>query len=108
MMGAHFRLLVIAAVVVSGACRRPAPPTTGPAAVSATAGDSSCVAAFDSLQSVFAHDYPGYREKVAGHEAALAALTDSVRATARSADGYQVCIPARCSAGRSSSATRTS
>lgn len=43
---------------------------------------------------MFRHDYPGYREKVAGHERQLAALTDSVRAVARTSDEYQICIPA--------------
>jgi hypothetical protein len=56
--------------------------------------DSSCVAALDSLQAIFRRDYPGYRDKVPGHERALAALTDSVRATARRSDHYSVCIPA--------------
>jgi hypothetical protein len=44
--------------------------------------------------AIFRHDYPGYREKVTGHEAALAALTDSVEAVVRTATRYQVCIPA--------------
>jgi len=57
-------------------------------------GDSSCIAALDSLQAIFRHDYPGYREKVAGHANQLAALDDSVRAVARTSDEYQVCIPA--------------
>jgi hypothetical protein len=65
-------------------------PTTSPP----VAGDSSCVAALDSLQSIFRHDYPGYREKVAGHEKQLAALGDSARAVARTSDAAEVCIPA--------------
>jgi hypothetical protein len=46
------------------------------------------------MMAIFARDYAGYRDKVAGREAALRALTDSVRAVARTADTYQVCIPA--------------
>jgi peptidase S41-like protein len=65
-----------------------------PTTSSPVAGDSSCVAALDSLQSIFRHDYPGYREKVAGHEKQLAALGDSVRAVARTSDSAEVCIPA--------------
>src|SRR5689334_14774683 len=56
--------------------------------------DSSCVAALDSLRLLFRRDYPGYSEKVSGHEAALAALTDSARAIARTSDDHTVCIPA--------------
>lgn len=59
-----------------------------------TADNTSCVAAFDSLQAIFRRDYPGYRVKVAGHEAELDALTDSVRAIARTSDHHIVCIPA--------------
>jgi hypothetical protein len=46
------------------------------------------------LQTIFRRDYPGYRDKVLGHEAALGALTDSVRTIARTSDHYTVCIPA--------------
>jgi len=67
---------------------------TPPGARAFPVGDSSCVAALDSLQAIFRHDYPGYREKLAGHETQLAALTDSVRAVARTSDEYQICIPA--------------
>lgn len=67
---------------------------TQPGARAFPVGDSSCVAALDSLQAIFRHDYPGYREKLAGHEAQLAALSDSVRAVARTSDEHQICIPA--------------
>jgi len=65
------------------------PPTSPP-----VAGDSSCVAALDSLQSIFRNDYPGYREKIVGHKKQLAALDDSVRAVARTSVEHQICIPA--------------
>jgi hypothetical protein len=80
-------------LLVATACSSPAwsqEPTTS----SPVAGDSSCVAALDSLQSIFRHDYPGYREKVAGHDKQLAALGDSVRAVARRSDSAEACIPA--------------
>jgi peptidase S41-like protein len=60
-------------------------------------GDTSCVAALDSLVRVLRRDYPGYRDRVVGHEGAFAMLVDSVRsvAAAPAADtSYQVCIPA--------------
>ena len=66
----------------------------GPTSRSTPSGDSSCVAALDSLQALFRHDYPGYRDKVRGHEKQLAALNDSVRAVARTSDEHQICIPA--------------
>ena len=65
-----------------------------PRGSSAQAAPSSCAAAFDSLQSLFRHDYPGYRDKVAGHETELAALTDSLRPTVLSSNDHQICIPA--------------
>src|SRR6266511_2239269 len=87
--------LVPLAVVVAAACASLGPtPSAPPAPVLASISDSSCSAALDSLMAIFRHDYPGYRDKVTGHEAALAALTDSVRAVARTASQYQVCIPA--------------
>ncbi len=56
--------------------------------------DSSCVAALDSMVAIFRRDYPGYRDKVSRHEEALTALTDSVRAVARTSEHHSVCIPA--------------
>ncbi|HEX8360095.1 MAG TPA: S41 family peptidase [Longimicrobium sp.] len=53
---------------------------------------ASCEAALDSLQTVFRRDYPGYRTKVAGREAELAALTDSVRAVVRTSEDHRVCV----------------
>jgi hypothetical protein len=44
--------------------------------------------------AVLRRDYPGYRDRVPGHEAEFAASTDSVRAVARTSDHYSVCIPA--------------
>lgn len=80
--------LLVAGTASSAWSQRP------PSARAIPVGDSSCIAALDSLQGIFRHDYPGYREKVAGHETQLAALTDSVRAAARTSDDYQICIPA--------------
>ncbi len=94
MEGRRVRLVPLA-VVVAAACASLGPtPSAPPAPVLASISDSSCSAALDSLMAIFRHDYPGYRDKVTGHEAALAALTDSVRAVARTASQYQVCIPA--------------
>ena len=53
---------------------------------------ASCVAALDSMVAVLRRDYPGFRDGVVGHEAAFAALIDSVRAVARTSDDYTVCI----------------
>ena len=82
-------------ILLTAACTstRPSPqPVTQPSPT--PPADSSCVAALDSLRSLFQRDYPGYRDKVRGHEPALSALTDSVRAIARASDDYKVCIPA--------------
>lgn len=68
--------------------------STAPSDAHNTRADTSCVAALDSLQAIFPRDYPGYHDKVPGHEAALRALTDSVRAIAQASDDYHVCIPA--------------
>jgi len=60
-------------------------------------GDTSCAAALDSLVNVLRHDYPGYRDRVVGHEARFAALVDSARrdASTPAADSSSsVCIPA--------------
>ena len=56
--------------------------------------DSSCAAAYDSLQTIFRRDYPGYSEKTARAPEAFRTLTDSLRAIARSSDDFRVCIPA--------------
>lgn len=57
------------------------------------AGDTiSCVAAFDSLAAIVERDYPGYREKVSGREVEFIAISDSVRAIARTSDHHDVCI----------------
>jgi Peptidase family S41 len=48
-------------------------------------GQDACEADFDSVQSAVRRDYAGYGDKAPGREAALAALTDSVRAEARAA-----------------------
>lgn len=59
--------------------------------------DSSCTAALDSLLDVLRHDYPGYQDRVVGHEARFTAFVDSVRAavgTPAADTSYQVCIPA--------------
>lgn len=69
-------------------------PKSALAPASPSTRDSSCVAALDSLQAIFRRDYPGYGDKVHGHEVALFALTDSVRAIARTSDHHSVCIPA--------------
>jgi len=84
-----FSILVAVADASSGASLPAATTSTQP-----STGDSSCVAALDSLRAVFQRDYPGYRDKVAGREVALAALTDSIRAIARTSDHYETCIPA--------------
>ena len=60
-------------------------------------GDTSCVAALDSLVVVLRYDYPGYRDRVVGHEARFAALVDSVRrvaSTPAAESSSSVCIPA--------------
>jgi hypothetical protein len=49
------------------------------------------------LLDVLRYDYPGYRDRVVGHEAAFAMLVDSVRAvtiTPAADTSYTVCIPA--------------
>ena len=47
------------------------------------------------MVSDVSHNYPGYREKVRGHEAAFAALSDSARASARLATQWDSqCFPA--------------
>ena len=86
----RFATSVLALSVINGVAL---PPLAAQQPGSAPA-DSSCVVAFDSLQVVFRRDYAGYHDKVRGHEAALTALTDSVRAIARASDLYSVCIPA--------------
>ncbi|HEV2669794.1 MAG TPA: S41 family peptidase [Gemmatimonadales bacterium] len=86
---AHFLSILVAAAGASVGARPHAASAPIPTTV-----DSSCVAALDSLRVVFQRDYPGYRDKVTGHQAALAALTDSVRAVARTSDKHEVCIPA--------------
>src|SRR5258705_8305134 len=53
---------------------------------------ASCVAALDSMVAVLRHDYAGFRDGVGGHEAAFAALIDSVRVVAKTSDDYTVCI----------------
>ena len=85
---------VVLSLLVASTASSVAWSQTPPSAHAIPVGDSSCIAALDSLQAIFRHDYPGYREKVAGHETQLAALTDSVRAAARTSDDYQICIPA--------------
>jgi hypothetical protein len=93
--GIMTKLLVIGLLPVAAACTPGSVPASTPTVGNpATRRDSSCVAAFDSLRAVFRHDYAGFREKVAGHQAALAALADSVRAVAQTSDQYQICIPA--------------
>lgn len=87
-------LLTTGLLVAAGRVLDHAPPPAAPLARHVTRADSSCLAAFDSLVTVFRHDYPGYRDKVPGHGTALAALTDSVRKIARTSDQYQICIPA--------------
>src|SRR5262245_61806235 len=82
-------LSLLVATVCSSLAWSQQPPPSPP-----VIGDSSCVAALDSLQSIFRNDYPGYREKVAGHEKQLAALSDSIRPIARIANEPEVCIPA--------------
>ncbi|CAA9372667.1 MAG: hypothetical protein AVDCRST_MAG68-5640 [uncultured Gemmatimonadetes bacterium] len=74
-----------------------APVVHRPGAPAATAqrpdaADSSCVAALDTMAAFFQRDYPGYRVKVRGREAELAALTDSVRAIARTSEHHSVCV----------------
>jgi len=57
--------------------------------------DSSCRSTFDSMVADVSRNYPGYQEKVRGHRAAFAALSDSVRERARAATDWGTqCFPA--------------
>lgn len=57
--------------------------------------DSSCLATFDSMVQDVGRNYAGYREKSAGHQAALKALSDSVRRSAKVAQDWGTqCFPA--------------
>ncbi|HJQ21901.1 MAG TPA: S41 family peptidase [Gemmatimonadaceae bacterium] len=85
MSGAFFVVLAVSITGVGGAREQPS---------TSAMSDSSCVAAFDSLQAIFRNDYPGYREKVAGRSTQLVALTDTIRAIARRSDEPSICIPA--------------
>src|SRR5918912_1015221 len=80
--------------LVATICSATAWPQQPPASRSVSPADSLCAAAFDSLQSIFRNDYPGYREKIAGHDAQLAALSDSVGAVVRTSNAQSICIPA--------------
>lgn len=84
-------LAVLALAACAPALQRPVATDT-PTPARATAPDQSCVAALDSLQTVFRRDYSGYADKVPGREAELAALTDSVRAIAGTSEHHSVCI----------------
>jgi peptidase S41-like protein len=86
--------LIPLTLVAIAACAAVAPVPSALAPALPSTGDSSCVAALDSLQAIFRRDYPGYRDKVQGHSEALSALTDSVRTIARTSDHHSVCIPA--------------
>lgn len=56
--------------------------------------DTTCLTDLDSMRVIVARDYAGYRDKVPGHEAALAALTDSVRQAAEAAADAWACTDA--------------
>lgn len=90
-VGPPFVAMVAATLWLSGA-PGPGVPRSEPSAVAAT--DTACVADLDSMVVTLRRDYPGYRQKVAGHAAELAALTDSVRTAARRAEGYVQCVRA--------------
>lgn len=100
-LGEELILRLALALTLSAFCARLSalglwPPLEPPHLASAP-GDTSCVAALDSLVNVLRHDYPGYRDRVVGHEERFTALVDSVRrvATTPAADAsYDVCIPA--------------
>ncbi len=83
-------LILLAIAACAPAVHRPGAPAA--TAQIAAADDSSCVAALDTMAALFQRDYPGYRDKVPGREAELAALTDSVRAIARTSEHHAVCV----------------
>lgn len=86
-------LAALYAPISAPALRQPVQPLH----LASSPGDTSCVAALDSLVDVLRHDYPGYRDRVVGHEAPFGALVDSVRRVAitPAADAsYEICIPA--------------
>jgi len=55
---------------------------------------SSCIADLDSVETIVRRDYAGYRVKEAARSAELGALSDSVRADARSAATDAACTTA--------------
>lgn len=89
--------LIITLAGVCACVRSPAPRPPAESLRGELAADASCVAALDSLIDVLRADYPGYRDRVVGHEARFAVLVDSVRqvaATSAADASYDVCIPA--------------
>ena len=83
---------LVAASLWLAAGRSPQMPRPSSSRTAAT--DTACVADLDSMAVTLRRDYPGYRQKVSGHAGELAALTDSVRAAASTADGYVECVRA--------------
>jgi hypothetical protein len=82
----------VLAACASAARSTELPPTAASAVLPVS--DPSCVADFDALHSAVQQDYAGFLSKAQEGAAALAALTDSVRAVAHTAGSDLACTTA--------------
>lgn len=60
----------------------------------ALGGETSCVAALDSLVAIFRRDYLGFEHKVDGRESEFEAVVEEARRAAVESEDHSTCIPA--------------